>query len=381
MYIQFQITKNDKNNFIKDNVKLKFKHFLLLLLFFLVFNLTSCVIAYKSGTFTITKLRNDTIPNFKKYISYSGTFSPDGTKFFFTSNPDNSIKSNFRNYDSTVSHDIWFVNVLSKNENEIVFDTPKNMNEIMESEGVKTINKINSQLNEGSPSFSYDGKFMYFSACNRPKGKGGCDIFVSEFINGKWTEPFNIDNYLTNKLDTNINTGAFESLPFISKDNKKLLFVSTRYTSKYSDGIDNSKNYNIWESNYDEINKIWKNAEIIENINSEFSDTAPYLSNNGDTLYFSTSRFTNGKSLDLVYSIFDKTANKWSKPKLFEKYNTEFDDMLFAKSPDDKYIIINTRENDLSKYKNILFNSALHWNNFKDTTIIDDMKIIILKNK
>jgi outer membrane protein OmpA-like peptidoglycan-associated protein len=88
------------------------------------------------------------------------------------------------------------------------------------------INSINSIANEGAPSFSADGNIMFFASCadefgdyGTPdrKGYGSCDIFYSQRINGKWTKPRN--------GGPAINTAHFESQPSFSSDGRDLYFV------------------------------------------------------------------------------------------------------------------------------------------------------------
>ncbi len=88
------------------------------------------------------------------------------------------------------------------------------------------ISKINSYGNEGAPSISADGKRMFFASCiniegnyGSPdrKGYGSCDIFYSENINGEWTKPVN--------TGPPINTKHWETQPSFSSDGKTLYFI------------------------------------------------------------------------------------------------------------------------------------------------------------
>ncbi|MDP3558680.1 MAG: OmpA family protein [Bacteroidota bacterium] len=88
------------------------------------------------------------------------------------------------------------------------------------------ISIINSYGNEGAPSLSADGNIMFFASCSDAtgdygspdrKGFGSCDIFYSQKVNGKWTKPHNAGPV--------INTANFESQPSFSSDGKELYFV------------------------------------------------------------------------------------------------------------------------------------------------------------
>jgi len=68
------------------------------------------------------------------------------------------------------------------------------------------------------PSISIDGEKIYF-ASNRPGGYGGMDLYYSQKINGKWSEPVN--------LGPTINTDQNEAFPFIHADGT-LFFASNK---------------------------------------------------------------------------------------------------------------------------------------------------------
>jgi hypothetical protein len=76
---------------------------------------------------------------------------------------------------------------------------------------------INSQLREAEPSFTADGRTMYFNCYN-------ADICVSHLIGsweeGKWTPPA--------RLEAPISTGYLEIEPLINSAGDKLYFQSTR---------------------------------------------------------------------------------------------------------------------------------------------------------
>ncbi|MFT4753735.1 MAG: outer membrane protein OmpA-like peptidoglycan-associated protein [Salibacteraceae bacterium] len=51
---------------------------------------------------------------------------------------------------------------------------------------------INTAGNEKSPFFHSDDKTLYFASKNGHMGMGGYDVFVSRFVNGKWSIPMNL---------------------------------------------------------------------------------------------------------------------------------------------------------------------------------------------
>jgi flagellar motor protein MotB len=88
------------------------------------------------------------------------------------------------------------------------------------------IANINSFGNEGAPSLSADGNIMFFASCSDEfgdygaqdrKGYGSCDIFYAQKINGKWSRPRN--------AGPSINTANWETQPSFSSDGKTLYFI------------------------------------------------------------------------------------------------------------------------------------------------------------
>lgn len=90
---------------------------------------------------------------------------------------------------------------------------------------------LNSALNEGGPSISADGRVLFFTACERPDGQGSCDIYLSQRLaDGTWSKPMNIG--------APVNSSAWESQPSFSSDGKTLYFVRGSYTRDRSRKFD-----------------------------------------------------------------------------------------------------------------------------------------------
>lgn len=86
------------------------------------------------------------------------------------------------------------------------------------------INELNTEGNEGAQSISANGRFMVFTACGRRDGFGSCDLYYSIKIGNKWLPPRN--------MGKTINTRFWEAQPSISADGKTLYFVSNRPKGK-----------------------------------------------------------------------------------------------------------------------------------------------------
>ncbi|MEI7499369.1 MAG: OmpA family protein [Bacteroidota bacterium] len=88
---------------------------------------------------------------------------------------------------------------------------------------------INTRGNEGALSISPDGKYLYFAACNRPDGYGRCDIYWAHRMGDHWTVPKN--------LGPVVNSTQWDSQPSFSSDGKTLYFASNRNGGKGSSDI------------------------------------------------------------------------------------------------------------------------------------------------
>ncbi len=89
---------------------------------------------------------------------------------------------------------------------------------------------INTAMNEGAPSLSADGNTLIFTACETADGNwgegrsgvGSCDLFFSIKVGNDWEPGKNMGNL--------INSGAWESQPSYSADGKTMYFVRGKTT-------------------------------------------------------------------------------------------------------------------------------------------------------
>ncbi len=168
----------------------------------------------------------------------------------------------------------------------------------------------NTPDNEGAQTISADATKMFFTACNRSDGKGGCDIYYSEKRNGLWARPRN--------LGEPINTSAKETQPSISADGRTLYFVSNRGGGK--GGQD------IWMSTLDE-KEYWGKPVNLEDINTPDDESSPFIHLDDRTLYFASEGWPGMGQYDLFVTRKDSTGS-WSLPKnlgypINSKYNEE----------------------------------------------------------
>lgn len=78
---------------------------------------------------------------------------------------------------------------------------------------------LNSTNNEGAQCISQDGRFIVFTICGEG-GMGSCDLYWSKKVGNKWSKPKN--------LGSAVNSRYWDSQPSFSIDGKTLYFTSNR---------------------------------------------------------------------------------------------------------------------------------------------------------
>lgn len=154
------------------------------------------------------------------------------------------------------------------------------------------------QYNEGAQSISPDGKYLFFTGCNRPDGLGSCDIYVSH-KNGKiWDLPFN--------LGSTVNSTYWDSQPAISPDGNTLYFSSNR-----PGGLGG---YDLWKSTLKK-DGTWTNpVNLGPGVNTAYDEHTPFVHPDGQTFYFSSDGWPGLGNQDIFYSRIDENGN-WSNPQ------------------------------------------------------------------
>ncbi|MDQ1138971.1 OmpA family protein [Pedobacter agri] len=158
--------------------------------------------------------------------------------------------------------------------------------------------KINTtRYNEGAQTISPDGKYLFFTGCNRPDGLGRCDIYVSHREGKDWGEPYNVGKP--------VNSEYWESQPAISPDGRTLYFISNRPGG--------SGGYDIWKSTITDDAKWGPAINLGPEVNTPFDENTPFLHADGKTLYFSSDGWPGFGNKDIYYSRLDENG-KFKKP-------------------------------------------------------------------
>ena len=181
---------------------------------------------------------------------------------------------------------------------------------------------INTSADEYNPTFTPDGKTVYFT--RRIDRKGNEMIMFSRLENGKWTPP-----------QTAEFSGKFyDKEPMLSPDGKRIFFASTR-----PNGRDEKANFDIWMA--EKTEKGWSDPKNLgANVNSSGYDNYPSIASDG-TLYFASVRLEGRKDNDLyrsrlVNGEYQKAEN------LGDIINTDATEADPFVAPDQSYLIICT---------------------------------------
>ena len=194
-----------------------------------------------------------------RQVSFTGTFddtdpllTPDGKSMYFMTNR-NAEQKGWKD-----DFDIWVTDLV---DNE--WSKPYRLPDF-----------INTSFTEGFPSTTSKGN-LYFFRANKP-GHSEQDIWYAEKIGGGFDIP--------TKLGNQINTEKWDGHPFVSSDERFMIFYSNR-----DGGYGRCDLYISFLKNGE-----WTNAENLGPIsNSEHCDMVPFVSRDNQTLYFT--RIEDGK--------------------------------------------------------------------------------------
>lgn len=138
------------------------------------------------------------------------------------------------------------------------------------------------------PSISEDGKTLYFVS-DMPGGKGGTDIYCSNFIKGKWTKAKNLGDGINTKLN--------ESHPFIQNN---ILYIS-------SDGHPGLGGLDIFRINLN--NRPIELHNFGFPVNTHYDDFDLILDKNGAFGYLVSNRNNKVNTNDDIYEVIINTLS------------------------------------------------------------------------
>ena len=185
--------------------------------------------------------------------------------------------------------------------------------------------------NDGAPSFSPDGKRLYFSS-RRPHSAGGTaagdfDIWYVDRKDDSWTDPLN--------LGEPVNTGQNEVNPSVMLDGtivfQRIEKLGTLDWDLYMASPRNGA-YGMPE-------------KLPAPVNSEANEAGPFIAPDGSYLLFQSNR-PGGYGVMDIYVTYRAKGGGWSEPaNLGDKINSPFSDWGPVVSPDGKYLFFSSFRN------------------------------------
>ena len=170
----------------------------------------------------------------------------------------------------------------------------------------RPVSEINTSGNEGAPSLSADGQYLFFAACkelgNYPgnrKGKGSCDIFISKKVGDKFQDPRN--------LEDPVNSGLWESQPSFSSDGRTLYFIRAILTKE------GKKNRDIYITSINDSSHWSVPVPLSDKINTAGDEESVFIHPDNQTLYFSSDGHPGMGGLDIFMSRRNPDGS-WGEP-------------------------------------------------------------------
>ncbi len=187
---------------------------------------------------------------------------------------------------------------------------------------------INTAARDAEPTFTSDGKTMYFNCFDR-EGEKGSDICVSHLEGADWGEPAIVREVSTRE--------HLEVEPLLSRDDQQLYIMSNRPGGK--GGMD------IWVSDY--VDGKWSSPTNLEApINSAYADHCLYFSGDDWEIAYWTSTRPGGFGGNDIWTS-ERVEGVWQEAKnLGPKINTAASEHHSLPSPDGKSLYVTTTRDD-----------------------------------
>ena len=214
---------------------------------------------------------------------------------------------------------------------------------------------INSEFEEGTPSFSSDYKELYFTRCEAGKReKKGCVIMYSKKTGDKWSDPKNIGI---------LPDSVVAAHPSLSSDGSTLYFVS--------DIAGGFGKKDIWKITKTNGGGAWsKPVNLGPDINTPGDELFPYVREDG-TLYFSSDGLIGMGGLD-IFKAKPQPDGSWVVQNMKPPVNSFADDFgITYENGNERGIFSSTRK---GKGNDELYSFELPPLKFNVTGLVKDEK-------
>ncbi len=166
---------------------------------------------------------------------------------------------------------------------------------------------VNSTSNDGAPTFSPDGREMYFHS-NRPGGCGLADLYVTRRDNKHddfgWGPATN--------LGCTVNSSFNDNGPTIFEDETK--GITTLYFTRQNNPPTSDLGFDIYATTRMEDDGEWGAPALVPELSSPFRDTRTTIRRDGLEMIISSGRPGGSGSEDLWVSTRASTLDPWGTP-------------------------------------------------------------------
>lgn len=173
---------------------------------------------------------------------------------------------------------------------------------------------VNSSVADNSPWINTTGDTLYIASF-RSGGLGSMDIWKSNLQSNIWQPVVNVGYP--------VNTGSLEISPCLSPDRNSIYFSSIR-----AGGMGG---FDIWVSH--KVSGDWGAPVPVAEVNSVNNDFHPFITSDGQHMYFSSERPSGIGEHDIYVS--ELVGSTWSAPELIPGYANSTDDDSHPSLTDD----------------------------------------------
>jgi hypothetical protein len=183
------------------------------------------------------------------------------------------------------------------------------------------VTDLNTSGADGAISVTADGMRTYFATSRNTSNVNDVNIWSGIYVDGSWRD--------IQKVEAPINTTGWESQPSISADGKTLYFASNR-AGKI--GGESPSNVDLFVSHMQPDSSWSTPVNLGSKINSAKYEASPFITTDGQTLYFCSDGHGGMGGLDLFQSTrLGPTDTDWRAPvALPTPINSTANDFFFC---------------------------------------------------
>lgn len=162
---------------------------------------------------------------------------------------------------------------------------------------IAPFSSVDKKLGEGMLSIVRDGERIYFTVCSQEVGEVQCDLFTGILRNNRIQDVAPLPEY--------VNSSSWDSQAAISCDGQRLFFASFR-----PGGVGGSDLYTCHKL----PDGSWSEPKNLgTGVNTPYNEEAPFISDDGNTLYFSSEGHYSLGDQDIFMSWWDRVEERWTR--------------------------------------------------------------------